>query len=479
MAKIIEGKMDKDTISFFQDLYSIEKSNNPNGLKQVELEKRIRKHNELAFSQHYGKIRNCHTVKPYELCESEISAMYYGMFYQFYDMTENDEKDCKKMMKDFLAEDFLYYLLNAKDLTEEHLAMLGEDFNFRFSRTVLIDSFKYNTTFTEEGNEILKSFTKESLTEYTGRFPKLNEYFEHLYFLDRATLMPRSLSVMEVFGFWGLYECIVNFDLWNKYKKVYRVTKELTEDFLKMEEVRFPKSALQYLPFRVFYLDLTDSPLAKFEWKIDGILVRIVETMGKWNISCRVFYTNSDNRSRETDCLYSVANEEITIIDDEYVCNKETLKFTYNKETIQKPIGECKLMRDIEKFVLSTVFYLCCANKKTRKNVEYVSDDTIKSSKPTVRMEIDEETLGFTMNDLIIKGNMEDVDFDDDEKEVRVLGVGKGGRKLPKAHLVCGHFHHYWTGKRDGQRTLICRYIEPYFRGTIKNDTVHITTIKQ
>ncbi len=417
--------------------------------------------------------RDCLSVRPYELNNMELNLIFHSANYQFYEMSESDIDDCEKLTRDFLTEDYLYYLLNARDLTEEHLQMLGTDFDFRFSRKVLQDSLKYNKVFTQEGNEFMGTIIKRHLDEYTGRFPKLNEYFEHLYYLDEDTFMPRSLTEKEVFNLWSMSECIVNLELWEKYKKVYRVTKELTEDFLKMDEIRFPKSALQYLPFRIFYLDLKDNPLSKYEWKFDGILVRIVEVMGKWNISCRMFYTKPNND------LYSVANTEITIIDDEYICNKETLKANYNKDILGMSIGECKLMRDIEKFILSTVFYLCCANKKTRKNVEYVSDDTIKSSKPTVRMEVDEETLGFTMNDLIIKGNMEDVDFDDDEKEVRVLGVGKGGRKLPKAHLVCGHFHHYWTGKRDGQRTLICRYIEPYFRGTIKNDTVHITTIKQ
>lgn len=52
----------------------------------------------------------------------------------------------------------------------------------------------------------------------------------------------------------------------------------------------------------------------------------------------------------------------------------------------------------------------------------------------------------------------------------------KGSKK--SAHVRKGHYHHYWTGKRDGERTLILKWLAPSFINFDNSDnvipTIHI-----
>lgn len=55
---------------------------------------------------------------------------------------------------------------------------------------------------------------------------------------------------------------------------------------------------------------------------------------------------------------------------------------------------------------------------------------------------------------------------------------GHGSKKSP--HSRRGHWHHYWTGPRDGERKLVLKWVAPTFinadRG--KPDTVVIYPVK-
>ena len=55
---------------------------------------------------------------------------------------------------------------------------------------------------------------------------------------------------------------------------------------------------------------------------------------------------------------------------------------------------------------------------------------------------------------------------------------GTGTKVCP--HSRRGHWHHYWTGPRDGDRKLILKWIAPTFIhvGEFKNDTVVIHPVK-
>lgn len=461
----VRDLFDINTIGLFREMIESTKKDAPQGVKD-----NARKYKQHAFHLFLkdkcliDKDKYIIDKKPYELSVNELMCML--TYHQFdMDINKEEEQEFIDMMISLLSEDYIY-----NDLYNYNNGK-NDEFDFDYQRNSLHNFYakvrpKMNVTNPETQAFFESNYGDIINHEYKGLYMALNEYMKQLkvYKLsgielyDVGTQYP--ISVKEIAIFWAFWRNLTNLVLWDKFKKVYRITNELAEDLLSNEEIRFPKSVLSHIPFKTFYIDLSENKFGDKVQEIEGVVVRIIRGRnGAYLIECNAFL--KDNYS------YKNCNIMIDIDEDEYVCNKELLKKKYNKKNISNiSISEVRSARVLEQFVLSVVFYLCCANKRSRtKSVQYeVTNSHIVS--------YDEEIVGFVENDLICKGDKED----DDSVEKRDIAKSTKGHK---PHLVRGHFHNYWCGKKGG-RTLIPKYIEPYYTGYgSKVNTINITNCKK
>lgn len=408
-------------LNFTEDLYF----NFDNSILSIETLKEEKSKHELC-KKVFNINRNMTSVEPYELSFYELE--YILDYYQigFKDMNFNEQRKFIESILYCLERDEFHYLFNSN----------------------------YNSDFDLINDKYLKS---------------LNIYFKNMRF-NNTKLKSDVTSPDKVFTinniFWFFWEIISDLLLWDKYKKVYIVTKELEQDLLYSKDIVFPKSALSYIPFKIFYLDISNNNISKYELSIKGALIKIVEYNGNYMIDAHIF-----RRNRYIYDKYQIFNIRIEIIDDEYICDSKHLKEKYSKIRYNDcPLNILKQIRDLERFILSTIFYMCCINKRSNK-IKYIKNEiSINNSSQNVN----KEELGFNINDLMIKSEINNTE------EIRISNIGKNNRKLPKPHLVRGHFHSYWVGSKSNQkeRKIIHKYIEPYFTGLKQYaENVNITNL--
>ncbi len=378
---------------------------------------------------------------------------------------------------DHTYDDIPFYMLN-----EREIAQITDAFNFYypFSEDDINDFLFYIELLFTNG-ELEMSFLSNSTNvdnedfifamgnaEYRGKYKRFNELigkvrfykpevdskkdaYENSQFLnmDRFALFINS---------WNYY---ITHNMWDKYKKVYSLSKDLRDDFMatykadKMVEI--PLSILNRVPFDIFYLNLRGQGFDRsVVEKIDGVFIKVLrsgEDVIGISLGQAIYATNG----AITDYSVFYLGYKITPDDDGIVrINKTALKemyrnakgrYLYSGDNFNKEVSfRSKLI-----FIcLETLFYLCCSNKRASHTRYY---NAYPQSAKTESV-VDETTLGFVFTNEIKQMMADDEGVD---AETYTLNLGRGTHR---PHLVRGHLHHYHT--KEG---LILKYVEPYFTG--------------
>jgi hypothetical protein len=378
----------------------------------------------------------------------------------------------------------------------------------------------------------LASVQLEVLNEgYKGHYPEVYELVSRLY-----AQMGHSLNIGNVTSIgsgeteegaeeitivpplnyaqlWAYLETKAIIKEWTfNSRKIYCVAESLADDFVEQEALCVPSDALRFLPHKCFAVDISKNKA--FEGYFDCVLVAVTKYHGDYKVLYKVFDSNK--------ILANTGLEMMTMFKcgEDAVLDEDTLRKKYKKEIInacdaqkyafasiirKTPEGfafgkkgnvaaalglDCfrdfksvpgRMYRKLERFLMATLFYLCCSNKTVRKNARKLDDDETTSSQryasgtsyvPAGEAEVEE--LG--SDEPIFAFNEIDLNDDGEPKGSQKSKGGKGTGHKP--HLVRGHFHHYRCGK--GRTEVIYKYTHAYYTGTDRSrkKIVSVTTLR-
>lgn len=104
------------------------------------------------------------------------------------------------------------------------------------------------------------------------------------------------------------------------------------------------------------------------------------------------------------------------------------------------------------KMAIPLLMYVCCANAEivVDEEQEKIYEKPVGTPKDRQR-EIKKYNVGYRLGKLI------------KNHKTYEKSTGSSAGKKKSAHMRKGHYHHYWIGKRNGERTLILKWVAPSF----------------
>lgn len=430
----------------------------------------LTEHNRRMFSdakkELYNIDENFTNIPFYMLKENELAYIVDMNRYAFL-FNEEDKKDFAFMTELIFSDAELEY----EFLLNTYSKGLNKDFIFSASCYLSIQRYAELTKRVEKGLKISKEdeqFLEEckhdydnGYNDYDGRFPRYNELISKIYrskyrddFKDVRTMSDTEYSELMFF-----LNLLVTVNLWEKWKKVYSLSKDLYDDFMRNfrenKEVDIPLQVLNNIPFSVFYLNLRNYNVKNGKGdRLDGAYVKLLRSEDGEILGVSICTTliGSNSYSYSTGSILvnikDYTKDGVFTLSRDYfvsVLDNALWKYSSSTEVIKKAIAKVMYL------VMETVFYLCCTNKKQNKN-HYVNMNSVSRNKSE---EIEDVTIGFVFSNELRRQIEESKEEDGDE-----LLVNNTGKRRHRPHLVSGHFHHYWTKKG-----LILKYVEPYFTG--------------
>ena len=382
----------------------------------------------------------------------------------------------------------------------------------------------------EERDEIISKIRKEIANQkellingYHGKYPEVNRLFKNICALgldsdykfssvvgvdfafcgDENKRQPSLLPPINRVFLWSYLRTLAVVVSWCRMQKIYRVADALAKDFIRQEQVYLPYDALKYLPYTTFAIDVSrNSELAGY---FDCVFVNVVKYNNEYNVIYEVMDPEFIHATSGMQCGFEISPEEEY---EEFVINEESQKERWRLSNIRKwdlykMIAQAKAetnhtkteywdapdeflkfkaippsaYKKLERFVLGTIFYLCCTNKSVRKTAVKSENETKtevkqRAANKSEAKTMEVEDLGLDVEDaLTISFNKLTLE----EKEIRSSSISSNHTgKSRKPHLVSGHFQHFRCGK--GRTEVVYKYVKPYYTGT-KTNVVSVTTL--
>lgn len=245
---------------------------------------------------------------------------------------------------------------------------------------------------------------------------------------------------------------------WRRHKQVYRFDPDLFRLLAEQadENTIIPKETLLHLPYQCIYIDLTPQ-----HCEADGVFVSWdLEVTGNMEItkSPLLLFT----MVRGTSCYPNYVSFDYGETIQDIVDNmKANMRETIAKATkaMQRAMeAYFTMLGDTLPVFIQLTLYLCAANREVapEKEQEAVyrppAPYAIKDKRREVRLFECGRQTGELIRKFQISGQI---------KRAKETAAGKGSPKRP--HSRRAHWHHYWTGPRDGKRQLILKWNPPAF----------------
>lgn len=252
---------------------------------------------------------------------------------------------------------------------------------------------------------------------------------------------------------------------WRLHKQIFTFDEELERILLDQadEELRIPIEILNNLPYTCIYIKLHDLEydgfFVHFESDVNDGTFELRFLLCKKDVDMPPFPLPLHLKSGYT--LQDSVNEVVKKAADN-AANLKSMSLNgmnnYHKELIKKSAA-----------LLQLVLYICAENKEVEEDVEqkriYKKPQNSQYIKDKYR-EVQKFNCGKEIGNLVRKvfsekkTKLEPQNTEDIPKNVRVYK--KGTMKSP--HSRRGHWHHFWTGKRDSsERKLILKWLPPTF----------------
>lgn len=309
--------------------------------------------------------------------------------------------------------------------------------------------------------------------EYHGRFSYINEIFQNrknwarmqqIFFgalEDKEPAFDQPAvrhTLAEIFS----SHIVVNW--WAKNKQVYTFDAEIELSLADTEEIKLPVRILDRLPYRTFYIEFAKDGI--FASNFHGAFIHIApEACGYLVYIMRV---KEDGRAMFGKT--ALVPEESDGV------------FLFSKSNIASNDGISRNAdwQEFGLFLMNALLYLCANNAQIQEaqttKATYRPTKTVKNKFSEVR----KWECGYRYGAAVTqkkKQKGEDSSADS-ASSVNRQKAGSTGRARV-AHVRKAHWHHFWTGKRDGERALILHWIPPTFVHGQESDAAVIHKVQK
>ena len=238
---------------------------------------------------------------------------------------------------------------------------------------------------------------------------------------------------------------------WRLDKQVYR----FDADFEKMlfeqaGETDLPSNVFLKLPHRCIYIET--STISIDNKQIAGVFAHI----------------EHDPKSRDYELrVLPLMPDGVTTYDFPVRLSPASISDNLRVAIANKDEAENVVIINFLSQILQLILYICSSNNEVKPSAEQSAvmrrDATIKDK----YREIQKWDVGMRIGAAIRRAQTEDAvaeGADDESENDDADGDSSSSHNSYKRpHSRRAHWHHYWTGKRDGERTLILKWIAPTF----------------
>lgn len=231
---------------------------------------------------------------------------------------------------------------------------------------------------------------------------------------------------------------------WAQNKQVYKFDPELELTLADCEEVKLPVRILDRLPYNTFYIEFADNGI--FRSNFHGAFVHIV----KENLGYLVYI---ERVTEDGKAMFG----NVPLVPDKA---DGIFYFSRNEIAASSEAGRNIDWQEFGFFLLNALLYLCADNREVKESE--VTKSTYRPGK-TVKnkfSEVRQWECGYRYGSSV-RTRKEKPEAGKIEHTERSTQGTK--RKVMAAHTRRAHWHHYWTGPRDGKRVLILHWIAPTF----------------
>lgn len=249
----------------------------------------------------------------------------------------------------------------------------------------------------------------------------------------------------------------VMFKMWGRYKQVYRFHPTLADQLAQTNLDGFYPEVLDNLPFRAFYIDFTNLQYYYNEDLLLGCMVHVIKDAnavkdGKPITQYLIHLNFFMHPTAFCWCRFVY-----------YSDSKTPLKDGFSHGSVIDDMGEY-----IPSFVVNAIAYIASHNADCVKyvaNKKHKRDKNVKFNPRKVLLEnsITNWNTGYVIGPKIEKA-LERYESEND-----------GTHSSPRPHIRGAHWHHYWTGPKSGEQTLIVHWITDTLVGCDSVDEIPIT----
>ena len=265
---------------------------------------------------------------------------------------------------------------------------------------------------------------------------------------------------------------------WRRSKEIYVMSEELENLLYEQDDAEIPSEVLLKMPYQCFYVKTNNLYFEKD--KADGFFAFLDYDTFTHNSSLEFLFVMENGKIEGLNIRIDQNN-----IEDSLRKSVDDLKKSKSKlledERLQKILDNDFFINGFIDYVrkpltnaLQLVLYILAENADIKEHEERAprrSQDTIRDT----YKEIHKWDVGVKIAQSIRKNSVRREDGGDkSDKEAKLIA-----RSHKRPHMRRGHWHHYWTGPRKGERKIILRWIPPTFIGSRSEDipvTLHHVT---
>ena len=255
---------------------------------------------------------------------------------------------------------------------------------------------------------------------------------------------------------------------WRLSKQVYRLDPDMEKLLTDQDDTSIPGEILYHLPFPCFYVELT-SDAVSFN-NVHGFFVHLEDDVKEHEHELRFLFVDKDGKvifgypiHIGAGTIRESQNQMLSTAKNNMPEMGETLDLLKNSRAavaMEAQVAKC----------LQIVLYLCASNKEVTPR-ENAAETT--QSEPKTPEQEPEPSDEWKIRQSEVKDRYQELRQWDVgirvgaairmSQETKQAASQGGTHASPRPHMRRGHWHHFWTGKRNdpGNRVLVLHWIPP------------------
>lgn len=273
--------------------------------------------------------------------------------------------------------------------------------------------------------------------------PSKREQFKQKLFYDKD---PTSTHILD--GIINATATAASIHEWCKYRQIYRFEKDIADAICQSDAASLPIDTLEHLPYPSLMLQCQNMVVSEEtgeSW--DKILV----TIAKDALVINIVDDNSEHPTISA-MTFMMSKRTRTVRD---MFNKTQYMFA-------KQRGAPDPDREIRENLFMTTLALLAYIASSPDDITTETPAQIKGimARPTPKPTkvADHDTVNI-VGETVVRQFVKSRDAYERERASKMTQH----HRTPAPHMRRAHWHHFWTGPRDGERKLVCHWVPPTF----------------